>query len=383
MGSHARHGLLQIADILDEDPDGFTQRVYARLFVAHPELREAFPANLAEHRELLLQVVTHTMRTLPTAETHEELIELLAQLGRDQRKFGMTDAHYDTLRDALYVQIIGAVGAERLDDDDYALVDHTATMITGVMRGAAQSDPTPARRAARVVEVLRPQRDLTIVRLIAGRSTLWRAGQYIETQIPQLPRYWRPFSIAMPPNTHGHMEFHIRATRGGWVSRTIAAETAPGDVWQFGQIHGTLRVDGDRPATLVAGGTGLAPMKSILMQMSISAENPHVHLIVGAQSPGALYDSDALSTLAATNPWLTVTQVTEERRDPWWMDRPAPPHRALRLRHGTVVDAIAGLDLRGQQVLIAGPPEMIHAAGDAAVQAGAKPHRIQHDPLRA
>ena len=68
----------------------------------------------------------------------------------------------------------------------------------------------------------------------------------------------------------------------------------------------------------------------------------------------------------------------------WWMQRrPSPAHRALRLRQGTVVDAMGGLDLRGQQVRLAGPRGMVSAAKAAAVASGAKPARIQHDPMRA
>ncbi len=383
VGSHSRHGLLEVADLLGAQSDEFTKRVFARLFVQFPDLRDAFPANMQPHRKELFMILDHAMRAIPASDDHGEVIELLGQLGRDYRKFGLVDWHYEALQGAMYGEIVRTCGPDNLDAADLALVEHTTHLVTGIMRGAAQSDPTPALRTARVIEVLRPQRDLTIVRLVAGRSMLFRAGQYVETQIPQLPGSWRPFSIAMPPNTAGHLEFHIRAVPGGWVSRTIAQETAPGDVWQFGQIHGQMRVDGNRPVTMVAGGTGLAPMKSLLMQMSISSDNPRVHLVAGAKSPGALYDSDALTALAATNPWLRVTQVTEEREDPWWMDRPAPSHRILTVRQGTVVDALSGLDLRGQQVLIAGPPDMIRAAVATAETVGAKPGRIVHDPLTA
>ncbi|GAA4398276.1 FAD-binding oxidoreductase [Tsukamurella soli] len=382
MGTHSRHGLLQIADLLEADGEDFTKRLFARLFVRYPDVRDMFPASMKQHRDILLEILLHALRALPTTESHEALIEFVAQLGRDHRKFGVVQLHYDAIRTTLYDEIVYTCGADQLDEDDLALIDQTTHMLTGIMRGAAESDPTPARRSARVVEVLRPSRDLTIVRLVAGESMIFRAGQYVETQIPQLPRYWRTYSIAMPPNTQGHLEFHIRSVPNGWVSRIIHQETQPGDIWEFGQIHGQMRVDGSRPVTMVAGGTGLAPMKSILMQMSIEADNPLVHLIVGARSPGALYDAEALGAIASTNPWLRVTQVTDERRDPWWMDDPAPPHRALSLRHGTVVDAINGLDLQGQQVLISGPPAMVTAAVEAAQRAGANPQRILHDPLR-
>ena len=129
--------------------------------------------------------------------------------------------------------------------------------------------------------------------------------------------------------------------------------------------------DGDRPVTMIAGGTGLAPMKSILLAMSMNADNPDVHLLVGTRSPGLLYDSEALAPLAATNPWLKVTQVTDARRDPWWLKHPATAYRALPLRHGSLLDAMDGLDLTGHRVLIAGPRGLLRAASEKAASASA------------
>ena len=73
--------------------------------------------------------------------------------------------------------------------------------------------------------------------------------------------------------------------------------------------------------------------------------------------------------------------MTDTRRDPWWLKTPATPARALPLRHGSVVEAMAGLDLREQRVLIAGPSGLVHSARDAALRAGADPDEVLHDPI--
>lgn len=382
MGSHSRHGLTQIAADLEPVSDEFTKNLFARLFAMNPALRDLFPANMTGHRGVFFRVLHHVLTSIPQTEGHDDLIEFLSQLGRDHRKYGLTEADYDTMAAALTAEVHATyrpLGG--LDEQDAAMLDQAIKLLTGVMRGGAHSDPTPARRTARVVEVLRPHPGLTVVRLVADEPLLFRPGQYVETQIPQVPRQWRPLSLAMPPNTQGQLEFHIRAVPGGYLSSTVHGETRPGDVWQFGQVHGLLRPDGDRPLTMIAGGTGLAPMKSILLAMAMNANNPDVHLLVGARSPGLLYDAQALAPLAATNPWLKVTQVTDARRDPWWLKRPATAHRGLPLRHGSLVDAMSDLDLTGHRVLIAGPKGLLRAASEKAVAQGAAPDDVVHDPL--
>jgi NAD(P)H-flavin reductase len=381
VGSHSKHPLAQIAGDLQPISDDFTKRVFARLFARDGSARDKFPAGMTEVRRMFFRVLHHTLVTIPIRAEQEELIELLAQLGRDHRKYGITEQQYELMRTAI-IEEVHAVYQDTggMSDDDAAVLEQAISMITGVMRGGAHSDPTPAVRTAKVVQVLRPQRGLTIVRMIAQPPMLFRPGQYIEVQLPQLPHIWRPLSPAMPSNTAGQLEFHVRAKPGGVFSSTVSRETAPGDEWRFGQVHGLMRPDGDRPLTLVAGGTGLAPFKAILLQLATRADNPPTHLIVGAKSPGALYDAAALLELAATNPWLQVTQITDERRDPWWMDHPITPPRGMRLRHGTVVDVLEDADLAGHRVMLAGPPAMIEAARGVALHRGVRPDQLIHDP---
>ncbi|KXO99552.1 FAD-binding oxidoreductase [Tsukamurella pseudospumae] len=382
MGSHSRHGLAQIAADIRPEADEFTKNLFARLFAMDPSLRDLFPASMTAHRAVFHRVLDHVFTAIPKTEGHDELIEFLAQLGRDHRKYGLTEANYDTMTDALIAEVHAVYRPHGgLDPEDAEVLEQGVRLLTGVMRGGAHSDPTPARRTGRVVEVLRPHPGLAVVRLVTDEPLLFRPGQYVETQIPQVPRQWRPLSIAVPPNTQGQVEFHIRSVNGGYVSSTVFAETRVGDLWLFGQVHGLLRPDGDRPVTMIAGGTGLAPMKSILLAMGMNADNPDVHLLLGARSPGLLYDSDSLAPLAATNPWLKVTQVTDARRDPWWLKRPATAYRSLPLRHGSLVDAMADLDLTGRQVLIAGPKGLLRAAREAAISRGAAPEDVLHDPL--
>ncbi len=103
------------------------------------------------------------------------------------------------------------------------------------------------------------------------------------------------------------------------VSTAIVGETAPGDRWRVSNPHGGLQIDRDgEDVLLVAGSTGLAPLRALISDLSRHAENPRVHLFFGGRYPCDLYDLRTLWEIASTNPWLSVTPVSEFSTNPPW-----------------------------------------------------------------
>ncbi len=93
---------------------------------------------------------------------------------------------------------------------------------------------------------------------------------------------------------------------------------------------------------MIAGGTGLAPLRAQVRDMAHRGINPRVHLFVGGAYPCDLYDIETLWHLSLSNPWLTIVPVTEEDENPWWHPYPVlePPHglhQRLRGPIGAVV----------------------------------------------
>jgi NAD(P)H-flavin reductase len=135
---------------------------------------------------------------------------------------------------------------------------------------------------------------------------------------------------------------------------------------------------------MVAGGTGLAPLRTLIMDLTRKAVNPRVHLFFGARYPCDLYDLRTLWQIAAQNPWLSVTPVSEYKTDPpWAADFPdVQPPRGLHVRQtGTLPEVVAGYGSWGdRQILICGGPEMVEATKAALLAKGAPAERIQHDP---
>jgi NAD(P)H-flavin reductase len=233
---------------------------------------------------------------------------------------------------------------------------------------------------------MRVSRDLAVVRLQVDRPMDYYPGQYVDVHVPQCPRRWRYLSPSIPAEPGGGIEFHVRQVPGGLVSTAIVNETRPGDRWRLSSPHGGLRVDRDGGDVLmVAGSTGLAPLRALIMDLSRYAANPRVHLFFGARYRCELYDLPTLWQVAQHNPWLSVTPVSEYGRDPSWAaDYPDPtPPRGLHVHQtGRLPDVVTKYGGWGdRQILICGGPDMVRATKAALIAKGAPPERIQHDPL--
>ena len=65
---------------------------------------------------------------------------------------------------------------------------------------------------------------------------------------------------------------------------------------------------------MVAGSTGLAPLKAMLEQVAVLPQPPRVYLFFGARNADGLYDLADLEKLAAEHAWLTVVPVVAAGR---------------------------------------------------------------------
>ena len=170
------------------------------------------------------------------------------------------------------------------------------------------------------------------------------------------------------------------------MSTAIVGEARPGDRWRLSNPHGAMHIDrDDGDVLMVAGSTGLAPLRALIMDLTRFGENPRVHLFFGARYPCELYDLRTLWEIASTNPWLSVTPVSEHRVDPpWAADFPeVTPPRGLHVRQtGTLPDVVTRYgSWSDRQILLCGKPAMVQATKAALIAKGAPAERIRHDPL--
>ncbi len=344
------------------------QFFYAMLFAIAPDTRELFAVNMEVQRSRFLRALVHVIQNL---DRPDELVPFLRQLGRDHRKFGVLEQHYDAMGTALVTALKQYSGAswtpqvEKAWRDAYGLIAKT-------MQEAADEDSGPAWWTARVVDHRRLTWDLAVVRVTPDQPVPYRAGQYVSVEVPQRPRLWRYLSPANAPRPDGSIEFHIRAVPDGSVSRSIVGHTQVGDTWRIGSPMGVMTVDrrSGRDVVMVAGGTGTAPLRAILEDLTQWGDNPQVTMFVGGRTRADLHDLDTLTAMTATNPWLRVIPVVESYP------------RMAGMEHGTLADVVTRFGAwPDSDVLVCGSPPMIRATVSRMLVAGTPLDRITYDPF--
>ena len=125
---------------------------------------------------------------------------------------------------------------------------------------------------ARVSHVGRIAHDVVVLTLtLPGNvSFSFRPGQFAKLRFGKLPT--RSYSMANQPGER-QLEFHIRMVPGGMVSQHIASALMVGDPVEVRGPFGDAYWDGaesakEGPLLLLAGGTGLAPILSVLDAMA-------------------------------------------------------------------------------------------------------------------
>jgi NAD(P)H-flavin reductase/hemoglobin-like flavoprotein len=355
-----RESFARIAMHGDEVPLHF----YADLFLKHPETREMFPVSMLAQRSHLVDALVKIVASVDRAD---ELQAFLRDLGRDHRKFGVLADHYEAVGASLLATFAHFSGDAWTPDLEADWTGAYET-IASVMIAAAREDEQhyPACWTGTVVSTERKAFDVTVLTVRTEPRLEYLPGQSVAVQAPGRPRLWRFYSPANAPRADGTVEFHVRLIDGGAVSMALTAGTAVGDELRLGPPVGVMRFDmaSGRDILMVAGSTGLAPLKAILEQAAGERAPRRVHLFFGARTAGGLYALDDLEKMAAGHPWLTVIPaVSGDRR--------------FTGETGMLADVVTRRgDWGGHDAYLAGPTEMVQDTASRLAGAGMPAEQI-------
>jgi len=193
-------------------------------------------------------------------------------------------------------------------------------------------------------------------------------GQYVQLQFT--PAHVRPYSMAGLTGD-ALFEFHVRQVPDGRVTGYIANDLRVGDAVKVSGPLGSayLRRKHEGPMLCVAGGTGLAPILSILRGALAQGMTNPIHLYFGVRSPRDIYGMPWLDHLQRDNPRLAVHVVVTSGGDP------------ATQRCGLVTDVIEQDhgDLEGWRAYLCGSPPMVEAATVVARRKGIAAEHIHAD----
>ncbi len=181
--------------------------------------------------------------------------------------------------------------------------------------------PAPgAWQTATVVGIIRETQRAKSLRLRLERPRRHRAGQHYLVRLTAPDGYaaTRSYSVASPPDDSGHIELTVERLAGGEVSTFLHDVVVLGDTLEVrGPIGGWFVWDGDTPALLLGGGSGLVPLMSMLRQARLARRSDLLRLVISVRSTDDLY-------YAAELPG-PETRVIYTRRVADGIDRP-PAH---------------------------------------------------------
>ena len=211
------------------------------------------------------------------------------------------------------------------------------------------------------------------LRLPAVERLPFHAGQYLDVLLEGGRR--RSFSIASPPHDSGLIELHVRRVPGGGFTERLFAGADALAVGALLRIEGPIGQfvyrEGTAPMIMVAGGTGFAPLKSILRHVLETGIRRPLHFYWGARQTQDLYEEAQMLQWQQRFPQLTFTAVLSE----------ATRTEATHHRTGWVHEAVLAdhPQLQGVEVYAAGPPAMIEALRASFPQHGLAPERLYFD----
>jgi NAD(P)H-flavin reductase len=305
----------------------------------------------------------------------DELVPFLQQLGRDHRKFGVMAEHFPAVGQALIATL-----AHLLDDQwtEELAADWTEAfgVVAGVMTDAATeaAQTSPPWWEAEIVAHERRALDVAVLQVRPHYLLPFLPGQSVAVQCHLRPRQWRYLSPANAPRPDGTIDLHVRHVAGGQVSAAIVQSLRVGDVLRVGAAVGkrlTLPAGGHGDLLLLAGGTGLAPLKALVEQVAAEGGRRRVHLYLGARVERDLYDLKALGQMSYEWPWLSVVPTVSE--DPYATDAVRGSVVDVALHHGSWSD---------HEVFVCGSEDMVTGTVNTLVQRGIRPDQIRFESFQ-
>lgn len=210
------------------------------------------------------------------------------------------------------------------------------------------------------------------LKLPAAQRLQFLAGQYVEVLLAGGKR--RAFSIASSPSLEDEIELHIRHVAGGDFTGFVFDTLQVRDLLRLEGPQGNFFVRNDaplRPVIMLGGGTGFAPLKSMVEYLLESGDRREIHLYWGARTRAELYLDELPSGWDAQYAHIHYRRALSEE------GRPSEAGFFGGLVHQAVLAEHP--DLSRFDVYMSGPPAMIDAAKSAFATAGLGERNLHYD----
>lgn len=244
-------------------------------------------------------------------------------------------------------------------------------LVVEARRIAAVGDVEIKTLPCRIAKLMRLASDVmqVFLRLPAVEPLTFQPGQYLDVLLEGGRR--RSFSIASPPHDSQLIELHVRRVPGGGFTRALFDQLREGALLRIeGPIGQFVYRETTAPLLFIAGGTGFAPIKSMMRHALERGSSRQMYFYWGARQAPDVYEEALVRNWAARNPTLRFIPVLSAAA-------PVEDH----YRQGWVHEAVLAdhPSLSAFDIYAAGPPALIEAIRASFPARGANAGNLHFD----
>lgn len=221
-------------------------------------------------------------------------------------------------------------------------------------------------------ELLAPDVMRLFLKIPANERFNFLPGQYLEFILSNNRR--RAFSLANSPlNDNGLLELHIKRIPDGSFTNWLFDEMPENALMRIQGPFGSFsfREDSTRPVILIAGGTGFAPIKSILEYVFAKAITRQFHLYWGVRNRCDLYLDELPRQWAQQYPNFRYTPL---------LSRPTSADNWQgNIGHAPNLVIADYPDLSNYEIYACGPPALVSAGLTTFIASGLPPNYYYAD----
>ncbi len=209
------------------------------------------------------------------------------------------------------------------------------------------------------------------LQLPTGTPFEFLAGQYIDILLADGRR--RSFSLACPPAGDGQvLELHLRHVPHGQFTDYVFNQMPDRALLRIeGPLGNFYLRESNRPAILIGGGTGFAPLKGMLEQAFLRRLSRPLHLYCGVRAKRDLYMHALARQWQRAHPQFRYTPVLSEAMpEDAWAGRSGLVHEVVAADYPSLID---------HEVYMSGPPAMIQAGKTCFTGLGLPLERLHYD----
>jgi ferredoxin-NADP reductase len=236
---------------------------------------------------------------------------------------------------------------------------------------------TPKRLIWRVAEVAKIVDETPRVKSLVLDVPGWpghRPGQHVDVRLTAEDGYQaqRSYSVASEPD-NARLMLTVELIEGGEISPYLTSDVRSGDKFELrGPIGGyfvwTVAIGG--PLFLVAGGSGIAPLMSMLRYRAAAKNTTPTLLLYSSRTFEDIIYREELDQMAARNDGLRVVYTLTRRQPPGWT---GGARRIDRIMLANVAPSVTARP----KIFICGPTSLVESVAQSLLELGYEPNLIK------